>query len=145
MPEPVSEPRVVVLEPPAFRAPWEAPPQGPLVAPGRYSAELKVVSASGVRSLGAAQSCEVKPVPNLPPVTDQAAGSAFQGKTADIEIHHKSLPSLRERLNKLLSKHSGQPVDKIDRDTDRDNFLTAEEAVAYGLVDEVLHKRVQGA
>jgi ATP-dependent Clp protease protease subunit len=69
----------------------------------------------------------------------------FQGQASDIEIHAKYILSLRERLNKLLAKHSGQTVEKIDRDTDRDNFLTAEESVAYGLVDEVLHKRVQGA
>jgi hypothetical protein len=72
-----------VLDPPAFRAPWDPPPVGPLVAPGRYSAELVVVSASGARSLGVAQSFEVKPVPNLPPGTDPAAVAAFQGETAE--------------------------------------------------------------
>ena len=76
-------PDPVVLDPPAFRPPWDAAPVGPLVAPGRYSAELVVVSASGTRSLGAAQSFEVKPVPNLPPGTDPAAVAAFQGETAE--------------------------------------------------------------
>jgi photosystem II stability/assembly factor-like uncharacterized protein len=76
-------PDPVDLDPPAFRAPWEAAPLGPLVAPGRYSAELVVVSARGARSLGAAQSFEVKPVPNLPPGTDPAAVAAFQGETAE--------------------------------------------------------------
>jgi photosystem II stability/assembly factor-like uncharacterized protein len=78
---PVPDP--VVLDPPAFRPPWDAPAVGPLVAPGRYSAELVVVSVSGARSLGAAQSFEVKPVPNLPPGTDPAAVAAFQGETAE--------------------------------------------------------------
>ncbi|HSG41189.1 MAG TPA: glycosyl hydrolase, partial [Thermoanaerobaculia bacterium] len=78
---PVPDP--VVLDPPAFRPPWDTPPVGPLVAPGRYSAELVVVSASGARSLGAAQSFEVKPVPSLPPGTDPAAVAAFQGETAE--------------------------------------------------------------
>jgi photosystem II stability/assembly factor-like uncharacterized protein len=78
---PVPDP--VVLDPPAFRAPWDPPPVGPLVAPGRYSAELVLVSASGARSLGAAQSFEVKPVPNLPPGTDPAAVAAFQEETAE--------------------------------------------------------------
>ncbi|HVR97079.1 MAG TPA: glycosyl hydrolase [Thermoanaerobaculia bacterium] len=78
---PIPDP--VVLDPPAFRAPWDAPPVGPLVAPGRYSAELVVVSASGARSLGAPQSFEVKTVPNLPPGTDPAAVAAFQGETAE--------------------------------------------------------------
>jgi hypothetical protein len=78
---PVPDP--VVLDPPAFRPPWAAPPVGPLVAPGRYQAELVVVSAGGARSLGAAQPFEVKPVPNLPPGTDPAAVAAFQGETAE--------------------------------------------------------------
>ncbi|HWM95078.1 MAG TPA: glycosyl hydrolase [Thermoanaerobaculia bacterium] len=78
---PVPDP--VVLDPPAFRPPWDTAPMGPLVAPGRYSAELVLVSASGARSLGGAQSFEVKPVPNLPPGTDPAAVAAFQGETAE--------------------------------------------------------------
>jgi hypothetical protein len=76
-------PDPVVLDPPAFRPPWDSQPAGPLVAPGRYSAELVLVSASGARSLGAAQSFEVKPVPNLPPGTDPVAVAAFQGETAE--------------------------------------------------------------
>jgi ATP-dependent Clp protease protease subunit len=83
-------------------------------------------------------------LPNSTVMIHQPLGG-FQGQASDIEIHAKYILSLRERLNKLLARHTGQTVDKIDRDTDRDNFLTAEESVAYGLVDEVLHKRVQGA
>ena len=83
-------------------------------------------------------------LPNSTVMIHQPLGG-FQGQASDIEIHAKYILSLRERLNKLLARHSGQTVEKIDRDTDRDNFLTAEESVAYGLVDEVLHKRVQGA
>ena len=83
-------------------------------------------------------------LPNATIHLHQPLGGA-QGQASDIEIHAKYILSLRERLNKLLARHTGQSVDKIDRDTDRDNFLTAEESVAYGIVDEVLHKRVQGA
>ena len=83
-------------------------------------------------------------LPNSTVMIHQPLGG-FQGQASDIEIHAKYILSLRERLNKLLARHTGQSVDKIDRDTDRDNFLTAEESVAYGIVDEVLHKRVQGA
>ena len=83
-------------------------------------------------------------LPNSTVMIHQPLGG-FQGQASDIEIHAKYILSLRERLNKLLARHTGQTVDKIDRDTDRDNFLTAEESVAYGIVDEVLHKRVQGA
>jgi ATP-dependent Clp protease protease subunit len=65
----------------------------------------------------------------------------FQGQASDIEIHAKYILSLRERLNKLLADHTGQSIEKIERDTDRDNFLTAPEATEYGLVDKVLQRR----
>ena len=100
---PVPDP--VELDPPAFRAPWEAPPTGPLVAPGRYTAELVLVTAGGARSLGAAQSFEVKPVPNLPPGTDPAAVAAFQGETAEaarrLEAAKGELGRLKDRLRSL--------------------------------------------
>jgi len=83
-------------------------------------------------------------LPNSTVMIHQPLGG-FQGQASDIEIHAKYILSLRERLNKLLAQHTGQPVEKIDRDTDRDNFLTAEDAVGYGLIDKVLHKRVPGA
>ncbi len=66
----------------------------------------------------------------------------FQGQASDIEIHAKYILKLRERLNQLMAVHTGKPIEQIARDTDRDNFLTAEEALAYGLVDKVLQKRV---
>jgi hypothetical protein len=78
-----ANPDPVDLNPPAFRSPWDEPSKGPLVAPGSYSAELVVVSASGVRSIGSGQSFEVKPVPNLPPGTDPVAVAAFQQQTAE--------------------------------------------------------------
>src|SRR6187455_3211636 len=83
-------------------------------------------------------------LPNSKVMIHQPLGG-FQGQASDIEIHAKYILSLRERLNKLLAQHTGQSVEKIDRDTDRDNFLTAEDSVGYGLVDKVLHKRVPGA
>ena len=83
-------------------------------------------------------------LPNSTVMIHQPLGG-FQGQASDIEIHAKYILSLRERLNKLLALHTGQTVEKIDRDTDRDNFLTAEESVGYGLIDKVLHKRAPGA
>ncbi len=65
----------------------------------------------------------------------------FQGQASDIDIHAKEILSVRERLNNILSYHTGQDVDKIQQDTDRDNFLSAEDAVEYGLVDKVLSNR----
>jgi photosystem II stability/assembly factor-like uncharacterized protein len=79
-------PDPVDLRPPGFRAPWDVPPTGPLTAPGRYSAQLMVVSQSGVRRLGASQPFEVKPVPSAPAGTDFAAVAAFQQQTAELRL-----------------------------------------------------------
>jgi ATP-dependent Clp protease protease subunit len=65
----------------------------------------------------------------------------FQGQATDIEIHAREILDARERLNGILSRHTGQSMDKIKQDTDRDNFMTGEQAVAYGLIDAVLSKR----
>ncbi len=69
----------------------------------------------------------------------------FQGQASDIEIHAKEILYLRSRLNELMAKHTGQPVSEIEKDTDRDNFLSAEESVKYGLVDAVLTHRDETA
>ena len=67
----------------------------------------------------------------------------FQGQATDIEIHAREILDSRDRLNRILSTHSGQPIDKIRHDTDRDNFMTGEQAVAYGLIDGVLAQRAE--
>ena len=64
-----------------------------------------------------------------------------QGQASDIEIHAREILTIRERLNKILAHHTGQPLEKIAQDTDRDNFLSAPDAVEYGLIDKVLQKR----
>ena len=64
-----------------------------------------------------------------------------QGQATDIEIHAKEILHTRERLNKILSDHTGQPIEKIAVDTDRDNFMSAEASVNYGLIDKVLYSR----
>ena len=65
----------------------------------------------------------------------------FQGQASDIEIHAREILTIRERLNRILAAHTGQPIDVIARDTDRDNFMSGEEAVNYRLIDQVLSKR----
>jgi ATP-dependent Clp protease protease subunit len=65
----------------------------------------------------------------------------FQGQASDFEIHAKEILLVRERLNNILVKHTGQSMDTIARDTDRDNFMGAEEAKTYGLIDDVLYER----
>lgn len=65
----------------------------------------------------------------------------FQGQASDFDIHAREILSIRERLNKILAHHTGQSLKKIQQDTDRDNFLNAEQAVEYGLIDKVLANR----
>ena len=65
----------------------------------------------------------------------------FQGQATDIDIHAKEILLVRERLNRILSQHTGQPLEKIEQDTDRDRFMGAEESKEYGLIDAVLNRR----
>ena len=64
------------------------------------------------------------------------------GQASDIEIHARELLKLKDKLNRLLAKHTGQPLEKVERDTDRDNYMSAEEAKAYGLIDQVIESRL---
>ncbi len=67
----------------------------------------------------------------------------FQGQASDIEIHAKEILDVRERLNTILANHTGQPMEQIRRDTDRDNFMSGDVSVEYGLIDQVLSSREQ--
>ena len=67
--------------------------------------------------------------------------AGFQGQATDIDIHAREILSIKERMNKLMAQHSGQTVEKIKADTERDNFLTAEDSVEYGLVDRIVQTR----
>jgi len=66
----------------------------------------------------------------------------FQGQASDIDIHAREILAVRERLNKVLAHHTKQPIEKIQVDTDRDNFMSGDDAVAYGLIDKVLTNRL---
>ncbi|MDT4332630.1 ATP-dependent Clp endopeptidase proteolytic subunit ClpP [Methylomonas sp. MED-D] len=66
----------------------------------------------------------------------------FQGQASDIDIHAREILAIRDRLNKVLANHTGQTLQKIEQDTDRDNFLSADQAVEYGLIDKVLASRI---
>lgn len=65
----------------------------------------------------------------------------FQGQASDFDIHAREILTIREKLNKILAHHTGQALKKVQQDTDRDNFLSAEQAVEYGLIDKVLSNR----
>ncbi|MDO6385468.1 ATP-dependent Clp endopeptidase proteolytic subunit ClpP [Uliginosibacterium sp. 31-12] len=79
-------------------------------------------------------------LPNSRIMIHQPLGG-FQGQASDIEIHAREILALRAKLNDMLAHHTGQSVDRIEKDTDRDNFMSAAEAQAYGLVDKVLTSR----
>ena len=83
-------------------------------------------------------------LPNSRVMIHQPLGG-YQGQASDIEIHAKEILYLKERLNKMLADHTGQPLEVIERDTDRDNFMSADAALAYGLVDKVLPNRQAAA
>jgi ATP-dependent Clp protease protease subunit len=83
-------------------------------------------------------------LPNSRVMIHQPMGG-FQGQASDIEIHAREILYLKGRLNEILAKHTGQKVEQIERDTDRDNFLAADDAVKYGLVDRVLSSRTDVA
>jgi ATP-dependent Clp protease protease subunit len=79
-------------------------------------------------------------LPNSRVMIHQPMGG-FQGQASDIAIHAKEILSLRAKLNEIMAFHTGQPIERIERDTDRDNFLSAQEAAEYGLIDKVLANR----
>ena len=79
-------------------------------------------------------------LPNSRVMIHQPLGG-FQGQASDIEIHAREILALKQKLNEVLSKHTGQPLETIARDTERDNFKSAEAAHEYGLVDQVLERR----
>ena len=79
-------------------------------------------------------------LPNSRVMIHQVLGG-FQGQASDIEIHTKEILSIKSKLNEILAKHSGQKVDKVAKDSDRDNFMSPDEAVKYGLIDNVVDSR----
>ncbi len=83
-------------------------------------------------------------LPNSRVMIHQPSGG-FQGQSTDIEIHAKEILYLRAKLNEILAHHTGRTADEIDRDTERDNFMSAQQSVAYGLIDKVIENRPEAA
>ena len=79
-------------------------------------------------------------LPNAEIMIHQPLGG-IEGQATDIAIHATHIIKMKERLNKILAKHSGKPLKQVEKDTDRDNFLTAQEALTYGLIDRIVEKR----
>ena len=97
-------------------------------------------ASMGAFLLSGGAKCKRLILPNARTMIHQPSGGA-QGQASDIEIQAKEILFLRERLNRMLSEHTGQPMDVIERDTERDRFMSAEQSVEYGLVDQVITSR----
>ena len=99
-----------------------------------------MAASMGAFSLAAGAKGKRKALPNSEIMIHQPLGGA-QGQSVDVEIYAKRLIKTREKLNEILSEKTGQPIDVIARDTDRDNFMSAEEALEYGLIDQIVSSR----
>ncbi|MBU6468652.1 MAG: ATP-dependent Clp endopeptidase proteolytic subunit ClpP [Betaproteobacteria bacterium] len=103
---------------------------------------MGIAASMGAFLLAAGQKGKRYALPNTRIMIHQPSGGA-QGQASDIEIQAKEILYLRRRLNEMMSLHTGQPLEIIEKDTDRDNFMSAEEALKYGLVDQIIEKRGQ--
>jgi len=101
---------------------------------GQAASMAAVLMAAGARGKRYA-------LPNSRFLIHQPWAAGLGGQTSDIEIHAKDMLKQRERINQLLAEHTGQPMDKITKDTDRDYILEAEDAKKYGLIDAIYHRR----
>ncbi len=110
-----------------------------LVKPDVSTICVGLAASMGTVLLAAGTKGKRYALPNATVHLHQAVGGA-QGQAADIEIAAREILRLQERIRNILAKHTGQPVEKIIRDTDRDFYLSAEQAVEYGLIDEILTK-----
>ncbi len=103
---------------------------------------MGIAASMGAFLLAAGAKGKRYALPNSRIMIHQPSGGA-QGQASDIEIQAKEILYLRERLNRLMAEATGQPIERIARDTDRDNFLSAEDAVSYGLIDRTLASRAE--
>ncbi len=105
---------------------------------------IGIAASMGAFLLAAGTKGKRYSLPNARVMIHQPSGGA-QGQAADIEIQAKEILYLRRRLNEMMSHHTGQPIEVIEKDTDRDNFMSANEAQSYGLIDRVLSTRSEVA
>jgi ATP-dependent Clp protease protease subunit len=105
---------------------------------------MGIAASMGAFLLASGEKGKRYALPNSRVMIHQPSGGA-RGQASDIEIQAREILYLRERLNQILSERTGQPVERIARDTDRDNFLSAEDALSYGIIDRVLVSRAESA
>jgi ATP-dependent Clp protease, protease subunit len=103
-----------------------------------------IAASMGAFLLGAGEKGKRFSLPNSRIMIHQPSGGA-QGQASDIEIQAREILSIREQMNRLMSEMTGQPVEKIAKDSERDNFMSGADAVSYGLIDKVLQKREAAA
>ncbi len=96
-----------------------------------------IAASMGAFLLAAGKKGKRFSLPNSEVLIHQVMGGA-QGQASDVKIHAEQMLKIRDRMNALLSKHTGQPIKTIEKDTDRDNFMTADEAKKYGIIDQVI-------
>jgi len=101
---------------------------------------LGVAMSMGALLLAAGSAGKRYCLPNSKVLIHQLSGG-FQGPASDIEVHAREALSLRHRLDEILAKHTNQPLEKVEKDTERDYFLSAEEALEYGIIDKILEHR----
>ncbi len=101
---------------------------------------IGMAASMGAFLLAAGEPGKRYALPNSEVMIHQPLGGT-QGQAADIEIHARRIIEMRSKLNKILSERTGQPLEVIERDTDRDNFMEASKAVEYGLIDKVMEKK----
>ena len=105
---------------------------------------MGIAASMGAFLLAAGEKGKRFALPNARIMIHQPSGGA-QGQASDIEIHAREILYTRERLNRILAEKTGQPIERIAADTDRDNFMSSEDAVSYGIIDRVLSSRGEGA
>jgi ATP-dependent Clp protease protease subunit len=101
---------------------------------------IGMAASMGAFLLSAGEKGKRFALPNAEIMIHQPLGGA-QGQASDIKIHAEQILKIRDKMNRMLSEHTGQPLEKIALDTERDNYMTAEEALAYGLVDKIITNR----
>ena len=101
---------------------------------------LGMAASMGAFLLSAGAKGKRKALPNAEVMIHQPLGGA-QGQTTDILIHAEHISQIKQKMNRLLAEHTGKPLSEIERDVERDHFLTAEQAKAYGLIDEIIAPR----
>jgi ATP-dependent Clp protease protease subunit len=98
-----------------------------------------IAMSMGALLLGGGAKGKRMALPNAKILIHQVS-SGFQGQATDIEIHAREVIDLRRRLDEIIAEHSGQSIEKVKQDTERDYFMSSDEAVAYGIIDRVIHE-----